>query len=178
MPHFENWRAERGAPILSSSVQRDMQARDHLSWEHLGVMRELWQGPLVVKGILRWQDALKAQDLGVDGVIVSNHGGRQMDSAISPLRVLPEIVQAAPRLTVMMDSGIRRGSDVLKALALGARCVFNGRSFNYAATVAGAAGVRHAIGILRGEIHRNMALLGINRLDELDASLVRDLGAA
>ena len=177
MPHFENWRAERGAPILSATVERDFQARDHLSWQHLGVIRELWRGPLVVKGILRWQDAVKARDLGVDGVIVSNHGGRQMDGSISPLRVLPEIVKAAPGLTVMMDSGIRRGSDVLKALSLGARCVFNGRSFNYAATVGGSEGVRHAIGILRTEIHRNMALLGINRLDELDASLVRDLEA-
>lgn len=177
MPHFENWRAERGAPILSATIERDFQARDHLSWQHLGVIRELWQGPLVVKGILRWQDAVKAQALGVDGVIVSNHGGRQMDGAISPLRVLAEIVQAAPHLVVMMDSGIRRGSDVLKALSLGARCVFNGRSFNYAATAGGAEGVRHAIGILRTEIHRDMALLGINRLDELDDSLVRDLEA-
>ena len=174
MPHFENWRAERGAPILAARAERDFQARDHLDWSHLGVMRELWPGPLVVKGILRWQDAVKAQNLGVDGIIVSNHGGRQMDGAISPLRVLPEIVQAAPGLTVMMDSGIRRGSDVLKALSLGARCVFNGRSFNYAATAAGPAGVRHAISILRTEVQRNMALLGINRLDELDGSLVRD----
>ncbi|MCC6246258.1 MAG: alpha-hydroxy-acid oxidizing protein [Rubrivivax sp.] len=177
MPHFENWRAERGAPILSAKVERDFQARDHLNWQHLGVMRELWKGPLVVKGILRWEDAAKAQDLGVDGIIVSNHGGRQMDGAISPLRVLPEIVAAAPKLTVMMDSGIRRGSDVLKALSLGARCVFNGRSFNYAATVGGEAGVCHAISILRAEVHRNMALLGVNRLDELGPSLVRKLDA-
>lgn len=176
MPHFENWRAERGAPILSARVERDFQARDHLSWQHLGVMRELWKGPLVVKGIVRWQDAVKAQDLGIDGIIVSNHGGRQLDGAIPPLRVLPEIVKAAPRLAVMMDSGIRRGTDVLKALSLGARCVFNGRSFNFAATVGGAAGVRHAIDILRTEIHRDMALLGINRLGELDASLVRAVG--
>lgn len=177
MPHFENWRAERGAPILSATLERDFQARDHLSWQHLGAMREMWKGAMVVKGILRWQDAVKAQKLGVDGIIVSNHGGRQLDGAISPLRVLPEIVKEVPRLTVMMDSGIRRGTDVLKALSLGARCVFNGRSFNYAATVAGAEGVRHAVGILRNEIHRNMALLGINRLDELDASLVREADA-
>ncbi|MCD2514339.1 alpha-hydroxy acid oxidase [Comamonas endophytica] len=173
MPHFENWRAERGAPILSARVERDFQARDHLDWLHLGMVRELWKGPLVVKGIMRWQDAVKAQNLGIDGIVVSNHGGRQVDGAISPLRVLPEIVAAAPKLTVMMDSGIRRGSDVLKALSLGARCVFNGRSFNYAATVAGHDGVCHAISILRAEIHRNMALLGINRLDELDPSFVR-----
>ena len=175
MPHFENWRAERGAPILAAKLERDFQARDHLDWQHLGVVRELWKGPLVVKGIMRWQDAARAQNLGVDGIIVSNHGGRQIDGAISPLRVLPEIVAAAPGLTVMMDSGIRRGSDVLKALSLGARCVFNGRSFNYAAAVAGHDGVCHAVSILRAEIHRNMALLGINRLDELDSSFVRGL---
>lgn len=173
MPHFENWRAERGAPILSAKVERDFAARDHLNWEHLGVVREIWRGPLVVKGILRSQDAVKAQQRGVDGIIVSNHGGRQIDGAISPLRVLPEIVAAAPKLTVMMDSGIRRGGDVLKALSLGARCVFNGRSFNYAATVGAEAGVCHAISILRTEIHRNMALLGINRLEELGPDIVR-----
>jgi len=173
MPHFENWRAERGAPILSAKVERDFQARDHLNWSHLGVVRELWKGPLVVKGVLRWQDAVKAQNLGVDGIIVSNHGGRQMDGSISPLKVLPEIVSAAPGLTVMMDSGIRRGSDVLKALSLGAKCVFNGRSFNYAATVGGLDGVKHAISILRTETHRNMALLGINSLDELSSEFVR-----
>ncbi|WP_456835573.1 MULTISPECIES: alpha-hydroxy acid oxidase [unclassified Bradyrhizobium] len=174
VPHFENLRAGRGAPILSAKVQVDFQARDHLSWQHLGVMREMWKGPMVIKGILRWQDAAKAQNLGVDGIIVSNHGGRQIDGAISALRVLPEIVKAAPKLTVMMDGGIRRGTDVLKALSLGAHCVFNGRSFNYAAAVAGADGVRHAISILRTEIHRDMALLGINRLEELDDSLVRE----
>ncbi|WPB55292.1 alpha-hydroxy acid oxidase [Xylophilus sp. GOD-11R] len=175
MPHFENWRAERGAPILSATVERDFQARDHLSWEHLRRIRSLWRGPLIVKGILRWQDAVIARDSGVDGIIVSNHGGRQMDSAVSPLMVLPEIARAVPDVVLMMDSGVRRGTDVLKALALGARCVFIGRSFNYAATVGGSAGVAHAVGILRAEIQRNMALLGINRLDELDSSFVRDL---
>ncbi|MCU4119037.1 alpha-hydroxy acid oxidase [Variovorax sp. N23] len=173
MPHFENWRAERGAPILAATVERDFQARDHLSWAHLKMVRDLWKGPLVVKGILRCQDALIAQDLGVDGIIVSNHGGRQMDGSISPLRTLGEITKAAPALTVMVDSGFRRGTDVLKALSLGARCVFIGRSFNYAAATAGAPGVRHALGIMQTEIQRNMALLGINKLEELDDSFVR-----
>jgi L-lactate dehydrogenase (cytochrome) len=173
MPHFENWRAERGAPILSANVQRDMVARDHLSWEHFKVVRRLWNGPLIIKGVMRKEDALLAQNAGADGIIVSNHGGRQLDGALSPLDVLPEIVDAAPNLTVMMDSGIRRGTDVLKAMSLGAQCVFNGRSFNFAATAAGAAGIRHAIGILRTEVDRCMALLGINRLDEIDRSLVR-----
>lgn len=175
IPHFENWRAERGAPILSSTVERDFQARDHLNWSHLERVRKLWKGPMLVKGILSANDAAIATGMGIDGLIISNHGGRQIDGAISPLDVLPEIAQAAGGATILMDSGIRRGSDVLKALALGAHCVLLGRSFNYAATVGGPAGVNHAIQILRSEIHRNMALLGINHLSELDASIVRDL---
>ena len=173
MPHFENWRAERGAPILSPSLEKDLQARDHFNWTHVRQIRDLWKGKLVVKGLVRWQDAVQARDAGVDGIIVSNHGGRQIDCSVSPLHVLPGIVKAVPDVVVMMDSGIRRGSDVIKALSLGARCVFAGRPFNYAAAVGGARGVDHAIGILRGEVHRNMALLGINRLDELDDTLVR-----
>lgn len=175
MPHFENWRAERGAPILSATAERDIGARDHLDWSHLKLVRDAWRGPLIVKGILRWQDAVRAREAGVDGIIVSNHGGRQVDGAVAPLRVLPEICRAVPDLTVMMDGGMRRGSDVLKALSLGARCVFTGRPFNYAAAVGGAAGVARAIGLLRDEVHRNMALLGVNRLDELDSTFVRHI---
>ncbi|MEJ2804463.1 alpha-hydroxy acid oxidase [Comamonadaceae bacterium PP-2] len=175
MPHFENWRAERGAPIVSATVQRDFLARDHLDWSHFRLIRQAWKGPLIVKGLMRWQDAQIARDAGVDGIVVSNHGGRQIDGAVAPLRVLPEICRAVPELPVMMDGGVRRGSDVLKALSLGARCVFAGRPFNYAAAVAGEAGVAHAIRILRDEIDRNMALMGINRLDELDATLVRHI---
>ncbi|NIF30305.1 alpha-hydroxy-acid oxidizing protein [Pantoea sp. Tr-811] len=174
MPHFENWRAERGAPILSSSVKRDFAARDHLNWEHFKVVRKHWDGPLAIKGLMRAADAKLAASYGADGVIVSNHGGRQLDGAISPIDVLPEIVAAVPQdVAVMLDSGIRRGTDVLKALSLGARCVFNGRSFNFAATVAGAAGVSHAASIIRTEIDRDMALLGINSISEVDTSLVR-----
>jgi L-lactate dehydrogenase (cytochrome) len=173
MPHFENWRAERGAPILSGSVQRDFVARDHLSWEHFQLVRRLWSGPLVIKGVMRKEDALRARNAGADGILVSNHGGRQLDGAASALDVLPEIADAVPGLVVMMDSGMRRGTDVLKALSLGAQCVFNGRSFNFAATVAAGAGVAHAISILKTEVDRDMALLGINRLDEMDRSLLR-----
>ena len=173
MPHFENWRAERGAPILSASVKRDMVARDHLSWQHFKVVRKLWPGPLILKGVMRPEDARTALQCGADGVIVSNHGGRQLDGAVSALEALPAIADAVPNMVVMMDSGIRRGTDVLKALSLGARCVFNGRSFNYAATVAGEAGVRHAISILRTEVDRDMALLGINEIHELDATLIQ-----
>lgn len=172
MPHFENSFATRGAPIVSASVLRDFSARDHLNWEHVARIRRQWPGALIIKGILHPQDAALARSHGADGVIVSNHGGRQLDGAISPLRALPGVVAAAGDMTVMMDSGIRRGSDVLKALALGARHVFVGRPFNYAAAVGGEAGVAHAIGLLRAEIDRNMAMLGINTLREMDAGLL------
>ncbi|WP_132979264.1 alpha-hydroxy acid oxidase [Pigmentiphaga sp. D-2] len=177
MPHFENSFATRGAPILSSRVMRDFTARDHLNWEHVARIRRRWQGHLVLKGILHPADAARARELGVDGVIVSNHGGRQLDGAVSPLRVLPAIVEAAGGLAVMMDGGVRRGTDVLKALALGARCVFVGRPFNYAMAVAGAAGVRHAVRLLGDEVDRGMAMLGVNTLDELDAGFLAPVGA-
>jgi len=119
MPHFENNYATRGAPILSPNVIRDWSDRGHLDWTHFTLIRRLWKGTLVVKGILDAEDARIARDAGADGIIVSNHGGRQLDGAVSPLRVLPGIVAACPDIPVMMDSGVRRGTDVLKALALG-----------------------------------------------------------
>jgi L-lactate dehydrogenase (cytochrome) len=173
MPHFENWRAERGEPILSPTVKRDFATRDHLSWDHFKSVRRFWKGPLILKGIMHPDDAKMAANCGADGVIVSNHGGRQLDGSASPIDILPAIADAVPHTVVMMDSGIRRGTDVLKALSQGARCVFNGRSFNYAATVAGAPGVRHAIGLLRAEVDRDMAHLGINRVNEADATIIR-----
>jgi L-lactate dehydrogenase (cytochrome) len=172
MPHFENNYAQRGAPIVSPNVERDMASRGHLHWEHLRMIRRLWPGQLVVKGILDARDARIAVDIGADGIIVSNHGGRQLDGAVAPLRVLPQVVAACPELPVMIDSGFRRGSDVLKALALGAKFVFVGRPFNYAASVAGEAGVRRGIELLREEVSRNMAMLGVNTLAELDASFL------
>ena len=176
MPHFENSHAARGAPILSSRVARDFGAKDHLDWEHLALIRRQWKRTLVVKGIMNHEDARKARDLGADGVIVSNHGGRQLDGTVSPLRVLHEVVQAVgPVFTVMIDSGFRRGTDVLKALALGAKFVFVGRPFAYAAAVAGEAGVRHAIRILADEVQRDLGLLGLTSISELDRAQLRDL---
>jgi L-lactate dehydrogenase (cytochrome) len=168
MPHFENSFKERGAPILSRTVERDFIKRDHLNWTHLDQIRAQWKGRLVVKGILNVADARIARDRGVDGIIVSNHGGRQLESSVSPLRVLPAIAREAGGMAVMMDSGVRRGTHVLKALALGASFVFVGRPFNYAASIAGLEGVRHAIAILETEINRNMALAGVTRLGDLD----------
>jgi L-lactate dehydrogenase (cytochrome) len=167
MPHFENNYATRGAPILSANVLRDFSDRGHLSWEHLREIRRLWQGPLVIKGVLHPADALMARHLGVDALIVSNHGGRQLDGAVAPLVALEKIVNAVPEMPVLIDSGIRRGSDVLKALALGARMAFVGRPFAYAAAAAGLPGVSHAISLLAAEIDRNMGLLGITDLSQL-----------
>lgn len=168
MPHFENNYATRGAPILSPDVLRDYSDRGHLNWQHLARIRAAWKGHLVIKGVMRATDALRARDTGADALIVSNHGGRQLDGTVSPLRVLPDIVAACPGFPVMFDSGVRRGTDVLKALALGARLVFVGRPFAYAASIGGAAGVARAIELLRNEVLIDMALLGITRLAELD----------
>ena len=167
MPHFENNYARRGAPIISPNVLRDYSDRGHLTWEHFRLIRRLWKGPLVIKGILDKADAVASRDAGADGIIVSNHGGRQLDGAVAALRVLPGIVAACPEIPVMIDGGVRRGTDVLKALALGAKCVFVGRPFGYAAAVAGAAGVSHAIGLLSAEVDRDMAMLGIPDLRAL-----------
>ncbi len=167
MPHFENSYVERGAPLLSRYAERDFSKRDHLNWQHLEAIRRRWKGKLVVKGIMSPVDARLARDKGVDGVVVSNHGGRQLDGTVSPLRALPAIAAVAGDMTVLMDGGIRRGTEVLKALALGAKFVFVGRPFNYAAAVASEAGVLHAAEILRGEVYRNMALLGVNTFGDL-----------
>jgi L-lactate dehydrogenase (cytochrome) len=167
MPHFENNYATRGSPILSPNVVRDFSDRGHLSWEHLALIRRLWTGPLVIKGVLDKHDAIKACQVGVDGIIVSNHGGRQLDGTVAPLRVLPSIVEAAKTVPVMLDSGVRRGTDALKAIALGAKMVFAGRPFIYAAAIGGQPGVEHAIKLFSDEILRNMGMLGITSLDQM-----------
>lgn len=170
MPHFENNYATRGAPILSKKVNRDWSDRGQLDWSHFALIRKMWTGTLVIKGVLSPDDARIARDAGADGIIVSNHGGRQLDGAVAPLRVLPAIVTACPGIPVMIDGGVRRGTDVLKALALGAKFVFIGRPFGYAAAIGGDAGVRRAVSLLFDEIQRDMAMLGITRIDELSTN--------
>jgi L-lactate dehydrogenase (cytochrome) len=170
MPHFENMGPR--TPVMSRTAVRGRANRDHLNWEHFDLMRRLWKGKLVIKGILDKRDAVIAREHGADGIIVSNHGGRQLDTATSPLRVLPGIVAAAGPMTVMMDSGIRRGTDALKALALGAKFVFVGRPMLYAAAVAGETGVRHAIGLLRAEIDRDIGMLGANSIAEVNRDML------
>lgn len=175
MPHFENNYARRGAPIISKNVIRDFSDRGHLTWEHIQQIRKRWDGPMILKGILNPADAQKAMQLGIDCVIVSNHGGRQLDGSVSPLRVLPQIVDTFKNGPVMLDGGVYRGTDLLKAMALGASCVFIGRPFNYAASVGGQEGVTHAIKLIQKEVSRGMAYLGIKSLDEIDTSCLIDV---
>jgi L-lactate dehydrogenase (cytochrome) len=175
MPHFENMDAMRGPPVLSKNLMRNIGHRDQLAWKHVELIRRRWKGKLVVKGLIAPADARIARESGVDGVIVSNHGGRQLDGTISALRTLPDIAAEAGPMTVMMDGGIRRGTDVIKALALGAHFVFVGRPFLFAAVAAGEPGVQRAITLLRDEVDRDMALLGVRSISDITADLVRRL---
>jgi L-lactate dehydrogenase (cytochrome) len=170
MPYFENM-GER-VPLIAFKAERDRGNRDELNWAHVELMRRIWKGKLVLKGVLNRDVARIARESGVDGVIVSNHGGRQLDYSVAPLRVLPGIAAEAKEMTVMMDGGIRRGTDILKALALGAQFVFVGRPILYATAIGGATGLRHAIKLLRDEVGRDMALLGINTLDDMTQDML------
>jgi (S)-mandelate dehydrogenase len=145
-----------------------------IGWEELKPIREFWRGPLLLKGIVTAEEAVRAAELGADGIVVSNHGGRSLDGTVATIDALPEIVAAVGnRVTVLLDSGIRRGSDVVKALALGARGVLVGRPAAYAVAAAGEAGAAHLVAMLRDEIGRMQGLLGCPRLDRMDASFVR-----
>lgn len=171
-PHFENTDAERGPPMMSSKV-RNTNARDKLSWKHVEAIRKKWKGNLVIKGLMSPDDAFIARDLGADAVILSNHGGRQLDHTVPPLHTLAEIAAAKGNMKVIIDSGIRRGTDVMKAMALGADFVFLGRPFLYGAVIGAQAGVEHAMHILRDEIDRDLALIGVTRPEQLNAALLR-----
>ena len=143
-------------------------------WQDLEWLRQEWDGPIAVKGVLRAEEAVRAADHGADAVIVSNHGGRQMDHVPATLEALPEIVSAVgDRIEVLFDSGIRRGADIVAALALGARAVLIGRAHLYGLAAAGEAGVRHAIDILASEMRMAMGLCGARTIADLDQSLVR-----
>ncbi|MCJ8141401.1 alpha-hydroxy-acid oxidizing protein [Ancylobacter sp. A5.8] len=173
VPHFENMDAAQGPPMFSRDFVRNMNSRDQLAWRHVEAIRRRWKGKLVVKGLLAAADVAMAREVGADGVIVSNHGGRQLDYALAPIEALQDARAEARGMTLMVDGGIRRGTDVLKALALGADFVFLGRPFLYAASLGGSEGVQHAIRLLAEEIHRDMALMGLRTLAELTPDMVR-----
>lgn len=159
------------AALASIEIQDRELLQATLNWDDLGWIREQWRGPLYVKGILDPGDAERAARLGFDGIVVSNHGGRQLDFAPATLLALPEIAAAVgARTEVLLDGGVRRGSDVVKALALGARAVLIGRPYIYGLAVAGERGVAHVLDILRSEISRTLTLMGVRRISDLDRS--------
>jgi L-lactate dehydrogenase (cytochrome) len=173
IPRFANMADPPGLRITENSPAGFRAGRDKLTWETLEWLRERWKGRLVVKGVMHPADAGLAQSIGADALIVSSHGGRQLDGAIGPLQALPAIVaQVSKSFPVMIDGGFRRGTDVLKALALGARMVFVGRATLYGAAVAAQPGVARVIEILKTEIDRNMGLLGCRSLAEVTPDLV------
>ena len=142
---------------------------DAMAWEDADRLRDIFPGKLVIKGIMRVDDAQKAAEHGMDGIVVSNHGGRHLDSAPSTLDVLPDIVAAVgDKLTVILDSGVRRGSDIVKAVALGADAVLTGRATLYGAAAGGEAGGAKAIRILHDEMKRTMAYIGTQRVADID----------
>jgi isopentenyl diphosphate isomerase/L-lactate dehydrogenase-like FMN-dependent dehydrogenase len=148
-------------------------AESTVTWADLKWIREMWPGPIVVKGLLTGDDARRAVDEGAAAVVVSNHGGRQLDSVFPTLRALPEIVAAVnDQVEVLMDGGIRRGGDVVKALCLGARAVLIGRAYAFGLGAAGHAGVARALQILRTDIERTIRLLGCPAMSALDRSYV------
>ncbi len=168
VPRFQNVDTNTGGRIVSKDLAQFRARRDALDWSDLRWLREIWPHKLLVKGILTAQDAVLAAENGADGIFVSNHGGRQLDGAISPMTVLPEIVDAVGgRIAILLDSGIRRGTDIVKALALGADMVFVGRATLYGAAVAKQAGAEHALALLKNEVDRVLALLGCRSIEDL-----------
>ena len=145
-----------------------------LNWADIRWLRDIWPGKLIVKGVMCVEDAVTAAKSGADGIVLSNHGGRQLDGAISAMEILPEVAaEVGGQLTVMLDGGFRRGSDIVKARALGADAVLLGRATTYGLAAGGEAGVAHAIGLLKTEVDRVVGLLGCSDLSQLDASYIR-----
>ena len=180
MPGFGNLR-----PYLPPQYQRGVggaayfaeQMETRLDWQTIEWLRSQWQGQLLIKGILAPDDAQRAISCGADGVVLSNHGGRQLDGSISPMLVLAEIRQAlGAQATILIDSGFRRGTEVVKALALGANAVLIGRPLLYAVAAGGEAGVDQALTLLRGEIDRTLAQLGCCHLTQVGPHLLRETG--
>jgi (S)-mandelate dehydrogenase len=179
LPRMENFEGYRFSSTrmtdIATAVGREMDAA--FDWEELKRLRELWPGKLVLKGIERPDDAERAAALGCDGVVVSNHGGRQLDGAAPTLEALPAVVRAVgSKLTVLLDGGVRRGVDILKARALGAQAVLVGRATLFGVMAGGEAGAHRALEILSGELERAMKLCGVRSMQEIGADLLADPG--
>ena len=176
-PRFENLHEllPKGGDSALAGVQfMGTQLNTALGWQDMEHVRGRWPGKLVLKGLLCVEDARRAADMGADGIVLSNHGGRQLDSCVSGVELLPAVsAEVGDRLTILVDGGFCRGLDVLKALALGADGVMIGRAALYGLAAGGQPGVARALGILRAEMERGMTLLGCRSLDELGRHLIR-----
>ncbi|WP_107340886.1 alpha-hydroxy acid oxidase [Agrobacterium pusense] len=163
-------RAEFGRGALEQAANLSRGIDNTLSWKDIAWLRERWRGKLVIKGVLDADDAVKARDAGCDGIVISNHGGRQLDGASSTIRALPSIRAAVgPDFCLMVDGGIRRGTDIIKIIGLGADGVMLGRAYAYGLSAAGEHGVAGVIAILKKEISISLTLMGIASIDELKA---------
>jgi L-lactate dehydrogenase (cytochrome) len=172
IPKLENIVVPGEGPMPLMDVGAAL-ARSVVTWQDLRWIRQVWTGPIVVKGILTADDARRAADEGAAAVVVSNHGGRQLDGVCASLRALPEVVEAVhDRTEILMDGGVRRGSDIIKALCLGARAVLIGRAYAYGLAAAGYAGVARALQILKDDVERTLKLLGCESVADLDTSYV------
>jgi len=159
-----------GGPMPYAEVGRTLE-QSMVCWEDLSWIRDLWKGPIMVKGVHTADDARRAVDSGASALVVSNHGGRQLDGVAPSIRVLPEVVAAVRgQIEILVDGGIRRGSDIVKAMCLGAQAVLIGRAYAYGLAAAGEAGVARAIELLRADVVRTMKLLGCNSVRALDRS--------
>jgi (S)-mandelate dehydrogenase len=173
MPRYENLPEKFRSKITADPSQKEITRQDTMTWDDLRKLRELWPRVLMVKGIMRADEAVRAVEYGADAVIVSNHGGRNMDSAMASIDALPEIVEAVgDRATVILDSGVRRGSDIAKALALGAKAVLVGRATLYGTAAGGEAGALLALNLLRGELDKVMAYTACNTVDEIGPEIL------
>ena len=172
-PRFVNVERELGAGRDAASFLTSNMFDPALDWDDFRHFRRLWKGKLLLKGVLRAEDAARAVDCGADGVVLSNHGGRQLDGAISGMDVLPDVVrEIRGRASIIVDGGVRRGSDIAKALACGAEAVILGRAVNYGLAAGGAAGVTRALEILRDEFDRTLALNGCCSAADLSPDLI------
>jgi len=173
MPRYENQPGETKLRITKGDAKLPSMRSDNLTWDDIRELRRRWPRALVVKGILRPEDARRAVECGADGVVVSNHGGRCLDAAVAPIDALPAVADAiGGRATVLMDGGIRRGTDVVKALALGASGVLMGRPGLFGTALAGEAGARHVLEIVRREMLTAMAQIGCPSLADIGPGII------
>lgn len=163
-----NYPAELSRRLTDKPTDHELTKPDTQCWDDIRRIRDIWPGHMLVKGLQSWEDVVLAADSGMDGVVLSNHGGRYLDSAPAPLQLVPEVRRAVgKRLKIIIDSGARRGADIVKAMAMGADLVMSGRPTLYGAAAAGEAGAYRALEVFQTEMDRVMAQLGLNRIEEI-----------